>query len=206
MAMTHCMRTLHDAILVGVGTVINDNPRLNSRLIPQAPPPHAQPLPIILDSSLRTPRDCKLITNAAAGLGRAPVTIVHLEKSESQAAGLRESWSQLQRDGIVRLVPASSMAWPDVLDALARLGDVGSVMVEGGARVIESLLTAERGSLVDALVVTVSPKLAGTGATKYRSPALGTSESANQAALAVVRRQWFGQDAVWMWKKAESGR
>lgn len=117
-------------------------------------------------------------------------------------------------------MPATTMRWPDILDSLSTLDDVDSIMVEGGAQVIESLLSAEGQpssreisslvpavtDLVDALIITVSPKFAGPGATRYQCPAIGTTltDAAAQSAsseLRLVRRQWFGDDAVWMWKR-----
>ncbi len=55
MLMTHKLRTLHDGIMVGIGTVLNDNPQLNARLLSQPPAVSGLPRPIVLDSKLRTP-------------------------------------------------------------------------------------------------------------------------------------------------------
>lgn len=86
--MTHCLRSMHDAILVGIGTALNDDPQLNSgyrphhlctlttpptaRHLPPRLPPHNVPRPIILDSHLRLPTSCKLLNNFRAGSGRRP--------------------------------------------------------------------------------------------------------------------------------------
>merc|ERR1719494_1607060 len=61
MKMTHVLRANHDAILVGVGTVLSDDPQLTVRCGVSA---LRNPTPVILDSSLRTPLDCKLVTQA----------------------------------------------------------------------------------------------------------------------------------------------
>uniref|UniRef100_A0A0W0F1R9 2,5-diamino-6-ribosylamino-4(3H)-pyrimidinone 5'-phosphate reductase n=1 Tax=Moniliophthora roreri TaxID=221103 RepID=A0A0W0F1R9_MONRR len=81
MVMTHWMRTMHDAILIGIGTASNDNPQLNTRHLPSRPSnpaknghdnPYHLPRPIILDSTLRLSPNCKLLDNYKKGLGRRP--------------------------------------------------------------------------------------------------------------------------------------
>ncbi|KAH9929677.1 dihydrofolate reductase-like domain-containing protein [Fomitopsis serialis] len=96
MLMTHWMRTLHDGILVGIGTAINDNPQLNIDF----PHRYHLPRPIILDTHLRLPIDCKLFNNYKAGVGRRPWVIASASsvdgdesrasrKSSLEAAGAR---------------------------------------------------------------------------------------------------------------------
>jgi len=65
MLMTHCLRNKHDGIMVGIGTVLNDNPQLNVRQLAGFNDGGLvkNPQPIILDSKLRFPLDCKLLNN-----------------------------------------------------------------------------------------------------------------------------------------------
>ncbi|KAK0206855.1 dihydrofolate reductase-like domain-containing protein [Desarmillaria ectypa] len=166
MIMTHWMRTMHDAILVGIGTAVNDNPQLNARHLPPRSPLSGQehsynlPRPIILDSQLRLPTTCKLLDNYRSGQGRRPwVLCAH----EPQVGG--EVWKMrleaLQVAG-ARVVPVQAteglLSIPSVLQTLHELG-VQSLMVEGGARVIGSFL-AERDS-VDTVIITIAPKFVG---------------------------------------------
>ena len=72
MQLTHRLRELHDSILVGVGTVVNDDPSLTAR-IPALVPLRSQPVPVILDPGLTTPADAKLLINARTGIGHPPV-------------------------------------------------------------------------------------------------------------------------------------
>ena len=71
MAMTHGLRAMHDAILVGRGTVTGDNPRLTVRLAADGSAVDVaaaqQPVAIVLDGAARTPPDCALLDQAAAG-------------------------------------------------------------------------------------------------------------------------------------------
>ncbi len=64
-ARVHEMRAAHDAIMVGIGTVLADDPLLTARTMP---PPETQPIRIVADSQARTPVDGRLISSA--GLGR----------------------------------------------------------------------------------------------------------------------------------------
>jgi 2,5-diamino-6-(ribosylamino)-4(3H)-pyrimidinone 5'-phosphate reductase len=107
------MRTLHDGILVGIGTAINDNPQLNSTLksycimyvtirmlarhLPPAPSGVRRhlPRPMVLDAHLRLPPTCKLLQNYTSGRGRRPWVICLAgmadgsKRKELEAAGAR---------------------------------------------------------------------------------------------------------------------
>lgn len=119
------------------------------------------------------------------------------------------------------------MDWPSILSVLHSLG-VKRLMVEGGAQVIESLFmarsassatstTARAGDLIDQLIVTVSPNFAGSDSTGYKSPrwsdpvpgktkkeASKEEEEQTGAAFQVRKKDWFGDDAVWIWTRAQS--
>ncbi|KAG8735957.1 2,5-diamino-6-(ribosylamino)-4(3H)-pyrimidinone 5'-phosphate reductase [Ceratobasidium sp. 428] len=78
MTMTHWLRTMHQGIMVGIQTVLNDDPQLNVRRLPPRDKPYPLPRPIILDSYLRTPPTCKLLKNFVAKTGLAPFIIYGL--------------------------------------------------------------------------------------------------------------------------------
>ncbi len=73
-ALSHALRAACDAIMVGVGTVLRDDCRLNVRLVPGA-----SPLRVVLDSTLRTPSDALLFTGLDDGA--APTLILTTERS-----------------------------------------------------------------------------------------------------------------------------
>jgi diaminohydroxyphosphoribosylaminopyrimidine deaminase/5-amino-6-(5-phosphoribosylamino)uracil reductase len=137
--LTHQLRSLHDGILVGIGTVLADNPQLTVR---ECPGP--SPQPIVLDSQLRIPPTARL---CAPGQRRCWVLSNDTVSSERQDIDL------------IRL-PGNARGHLDLADALQALWQRGirSLMVEGGANVITAFLQA---GLADALVLTVAPVFAG---------------------------------------------
>lgn len=144
----HALRAACDAVLVGVGTVLADNPSLTVRAVPGRSPAR-----VILDSRLRTPA-----TAAVLNLD-APTYLMTNSHGDYQAAEERLAGRQIA----VRHVPQGPGGL-DIAAALRQLHAEGirSVVVEGGPRVIASLLAS---SLVDRVVVAVSPELHGPGAT-----------------------------------------
>ncbi len=144
MQITHRLRTLHAAILVGIGTVIADNPRLTARLA-EGP----SPLPVILDSHLRCPLD--------AALFQHPLQphIACLETADrARQAALESAGAQVWR------LPAAADGRVDLAALLGRLHQKGipSLMVEGGASVMTAFLQA---GLANGVVITISPRFIG---------------------------------------------
>jgi 3,4-dihydroxy 2-butanone 4-phosphate synthase/GTP cyclohydrolase II len=145
MALTHALRAAHDAILVGIGCVLADNPRLTVRLIPGR-----SPQPVVVDSTLR----CPLTANLLMHNGTSP-WIVATNKADKKRQKLLEAAGAT----VIRLESPSGVRI-DLSTLLKRLSKMGvsSIMVEGGAHIITSFL-AER--LVDQVVVTIAPLLVG---------------------------------------------
>ncbi len=142
--MTHGLRAAHDAILVGIGTVLADNPKLNVRL---AAGNH--PRPVVLDTYLRIPDGCDLLQRER----NLPVLAIGPEADPRRV-------EQLEARGVSVLRLPAAAGRVHLPDLLARLCDLGlrSLMVEGGARVITAFL-ADR--LVDRAVVTIAPVFLG---------------------------------------------
>lgn len=141
----HLMRAAHQVIMVGIGTVLADDPQLNVRLVEG---PHPQPL--ILDTHLHFPLSARLLTRPgpkpwiACAEGCDP-----RKRAELETAGARLLSFPLDASGRLNL--------PAVLSYLAGAG-VDSLMAEGGARVISSLLCQR---LADLLVMTIAPVFVG---------------------------------------------
>lgn len=139
MQMTHQLRSLHDGILVGIGTVLADNPRLNVRKWTGN-----DPQPIVLDSQLRMPPSCKLCQSAERGCWVL---------TTPEAAADRDDCELI-------VVPGDADGHVNLHDAMAVLHERGirSLMVEGGASVITAFL---RSGLADAVILTVAPVFVG---------------------------------------------
>jgi 3,4-dihydroxy 2-butanone 4-phosphate synthase/GTP cyclohydrolase II len=144
MELTHRLRGAHDAILVGIGTVLADDPRLTVRLAEGK-----DPQPVVLDSQLRFPQNCNLSSHPL------PPWIATTEKApKERQAALEAGGAQVWR------LPSSPQGRVDLRTLLAHLASRGieTLMVEGGAGVITSFL-AER--LVNQVVITIAPILVG---------------------------------------------
>lgn len=143
LAFTHLLRASHDAILVGVGTVLADNPRLTVRLVEGV-----QPQPIILDSKLRTPSDARCL------IGPRPAWVATTAVDFAQRAAIETM------GGRVFHLPADEQGQVDLWALLQMVAANGirSIMVEGGATVINSFLQQR---LANNAVVTIAPRFIG---------------------------------------------
>jgi 3,4-dihydroxy 2-butanone 4-phosphate synthase/GTP cyclohydrolase II len=178
-AVSHALRAACDAVLVGVGTVLADDPQLNVRLVPGA-----SPLRIVLDSTLRTPSSALLFD------GEPTTVVLTTERAaEADRRRVREAGAG------VRVLP-SGPGGVDLPAALRLLrGDgVRALMVEGGARVITSLLAA---GLVDRLVVGTAPRIIGAGTEAVGD--LGVARVAEGIALSNRSVHVAGDDILTAW-------
>lgn len=142
--LAHLMRASMDAILVGVGTVLSDNPRLTTRLV-EGPDPQR----VLIDSVLRTPLDAALLHQPS------PAWVMTTHKSPVDR-------QEMMRDRGVQIfdfLPDENGGVPlaDVMDLLGNKG-INSLMIEGGGEIITSVLKHE---LADLVLLTISPQFFG---------------------------------------------
>ncbi len=158
-ALVHEMRADSDAVLVGIDTVLQDDPRLTVR-----DAPGASPLRVVLDSRLRCPTNAKIIQTA----GDIPVILVHSSGDRKSAANLQD----LPGVETVYCDPASD-GRVDVVRLMEILTQRGllSVLVEGGAKVFGSFLRAK---VADRLVLFVAPTILGAGIPWVTMPTVST--------------------------------
>lgn len=144
----HQLRAEHQAILVGVQTVIADDPQLTVRLVVGD-----DPVRIVVDSTARIPLTAKLLNDACP----ANTVVAHTSRAASdrlaaiQTLGAQTLCVRQSSDGRTDL---------STLLHLLRQRGIESLMVEGGAIITTALLRAQ---LVDRLIVCIAPKIVGSG-------------------------------------------
>lgn len=140
----HRLRDIYDGILVGIGTVLADDPSLTTRL---ADRPGKNPVRIILDSHARTPLSAKILTD-----GQAQTIIAVAEDApEDRVAAIRTVGAEVLAVGKGKV---------DLRALLAELGqrEITSVLVEGGGHINDAFL---RAGLVDKVHAFIAPMMIG---------------------------------------------
>jgi 5-amino-6-(5-phosphoribosylamino)uracil reductase/diaminohydroxyphosphoribosylaminopyrimidine deaminase/5-amino-6-(5-phosphoribosylamino)uracil reductase len=145
--LAHQLRAEHDAVLVGVGTVLADDPRLTVRLVSGS-----SPLRVIADSTLRLPLTARVLTD-----GAGPTLVATTDRAPAER---QQAIQELGAEVVV--TDSGDDGRVDLSALLFRLGrrNVRSVLIEGGAGLITA---AFRARLVDRLVVCIAPRLVGAG-------------------------------------------
>ena len=143
--ISHALRAACDALLVGVGTVLTDDPQLTVRLVPGS-----SPLRVVLDSRLRIPTGAQVLEGDATTV----VLTTSLAPDERRH-------TLLARGVAVRQVDQGP-GGVDLASGLRVLRGMGirSLLVEGGSRVITSMLGAD---VVDRVIVGIAPAILGSG-------------------------------------------
>jgi len=145
MVLTHRIRAASDAIVIGINTLMVDDPQLTVRLVEGS-----NPQPIVLDSRLRIPLEAKLLERTDLHCW-----VACTDKSDPERIRIVEGRGaevvRCNRDlfGRVEL--------EHLLHQLAERG-IRSIMVEGGSQVITSFFEAR---LVDQVIITIAPRLVG---------------------------------------------
>lgn len=175
--LTHKLRASHDAILIGIGTLLADDPQLTVRLVEGA-----DPQPVVVDSRLRFP--------PAARLMQHPTRLPWIATTET-AVSPHQFALEAAGAHILRL-PAAPDGRVDLAAMLNHLVDLGirSAMVEGGAQLITSFLIQ---GLADRVVITIAPVFVGglnvlDGRIPFAAPLLPRLHN--------LRYQRLGQDMV----------
>ncbi|WP_455478924.1 bifunctional diaminohydroxyphosphoribosylaminopyrimidine deaminase/5-amino-6-(5-phosphoribosylamino)uracil reductase RibD [Bartonella sp. B23] len=179
---THILRAQNNAILVGVGTILADDPQLNCRLPGMET---RSPIRVILDSDLRIPLDAKVVQTAT----RIPTWVIcdtnFLKKSKKSA---------LEHFGVsvysVKMGNGCMQPFA-ILQLLYRCG-INSVLLEGGVKTGEEFLNA---GCVDHLICFYAPVILGKN--RIEAPRFGNYLSQFQE----VETRMFGNDRFYKWRR-----
>jgi diaminohydroxyphosphoribosylaminopyrimidine deaminase/5-amino-6-(5-phosphoribosylamino)uracil reductase len=187
-ARAHVQQQRHqsDAILVGLGTILADDPLLTDR----SGRPRRRPLlRVILDSHLRLPLDSRIVRSVKTGGGVENDVLVFCSSPDEKKMG------ELLARGvrIEQLTPAASDGRPDMHAILRRFGqlEITSVMIEGGSLVNGTALAS---GVVDKVFLYYAPKImAGTGSVPFAAGA-GFDQLDEAPQLNHLHLHRFGED------------
>jgi diaminohydroxyphosphoribosylaminopyrimidine deaminase/5-amino-6-(5-phosphoribosylamino)uracil reductase len=175
----HRLRSVHDAVVVGVGTVLADDPRLTVRTARGK-----TPLRVVVDSRARTPPAARIL----AADERAPILAVTRQAPRARVERLRnagaEVWSVRSRRGHV-----------DLGSLMERLGDraVQSAMIEGGGTLAAGALAA---GIVDRVYFFIAPRIIGGAGAPTPVDGPGIARLASGWRLESVRVRRIGEDLL----------
>lgn len=155
-ARAHALRASNDAVIVGIGTVLADDPLLTARTVPM---PATQPVRIVIDSNGRTPADARLVQSAS--IGRVVVVTAGAKPDALVAAGV-DIW------------PSGFGVRVDVNAFVRRAAAEGlqSLLLEGGGTLAASFI---RAGLIDEIAWFRAPVLIGGDGL----PAIGSLDLTN---------------------------
>lgn len=176
----HKLRSEHDAILVGIGTVLIDDPELTVRLVRGR-----DPLRIIVDTHLRIPLTARVLAeDAASG------TLIVTSKSADRvrASDIKSRGAEVLR--LPRSKDKSGIDLARLLEELGRRG-IASVFVEGGKGIITSLLKARA---LDRMIAIIAPKIVGQGIETVGD--LGITKLDDAIVFSSVRTRRLGPDVI----------
>ena len=145
---THQLRAAHDAILVGAGTVIKDNPELTVRLVRGL-----NPLRVIVDSELKISQQAKIFHNISS----APTIIATIKTAtDPQFQNAADSGAE------IITIDTDKKGNVDLKKLFKILAErkISSILIEGGAQIITSVL---KNNLANRLITIIAPKILGSG-------------------------------------------
>ena len=176
----HELRHQNDAIMVGVGTIIADDPLLTDR----SGHPRRRPLlRLVLDSHLRLPHESRVVKTAKDDVVVLCSFAEERKKQALLARGIR----------VQQIAPVMPDGRPDMRGIVRRLGEleISSLLIEGGALVNGAALAA---GVVDKVFLYYAPKiLAGTGSVPFAAGA-GFGKISEAAHIKSLRLHRFGED------------
>jgi len=177
--VAHRLRHINDAVMVGAGTVVADDPELTSRI-----EGGRSPLRVVLDSALRSPETARVLD-----VHDAPTLVITTTRADvERVKGLRARGVEVE-------VVAASAARVDLGAALALLGARGmtSLLIEGGSSLLGSAFDAH---VVDKVVAMLAPRIIGGASAPGAVAGAGVSSLGAASLLTDVNVDRAGPDLV----------
>ncbi len=187
----HLLRSQHDAVMTGIGTVLADNPMLDVRDLGIT----AHPVRLVLDTQLRLPPASRLVQSARA----RPLWVIHAPAADGPAV-------QVLADlGVTTIVcPTGPDGRLNLKQALVLLAERGltRVLCEGGAALAAALIT---GNFADRLVTFSAGKIIGAEGLSAVG-AIALHDLALAPAFRLVRSEIFGAEVMTVWQRRSAAR
>lgn len=175
--LAHRLRSIHQAVLVGVNTIIQDDPQLNVRLVKGK-----NPIRIVVDSRFRSPLQAKAFK-------RGTKTMLAVTPKANKRR-IRD----FEKKGVeILILKKNKTGQVDLEDLLRKLGErnVRSLLVEGGSKIITSFLKQK---LVDRMVIVIAPLIIGKGIRGIES--VRTRKVGDLASLSSLKIYECGDDVI----------
>ena len=182
--LVHRLRARVDAVMVGIGTVLADDPLLTARGVPL----RRTATRVVLDTHLRLPKQCQLVATAE----QAALLVM---TSRRALRDRRRHADELRRRGVVLEACRVRRGRLDVADVLRRLGQrrMTNLLVEGGGRVLAELLDRR---LADETYVFIAPRLIGGQGAVAAYPGRGAERVDDGPQIRGVRTSRLGTDTL----------
>ena len=176
----HYLRNELTAIMVGIDTVIKDDPQLTCRI-----PGGRNPIRIIVDSNLRIPKNSKILESA-----KKIKTIIATTKNVDE-----EKCKYLNDKGVEIIKTTSVCEKVNLKELMIKLGDlkVDSILLEGGAILNYSALDSE---IVDKILVYIAPKIIGGSKAKTPVGGVGITELKDAFRIRDLSTSMVGEDIL----------
>ena len=177
--LVHRLRNQVDGVLVGIGTILRDDPLLTAR-VRGGRDPHR----IVLDSRLKTPEEARIIRTSPSKAIIAATALAPKHKIE-----------RFEKRGVRIFIFDSKEGMVDLKSCVSRLGEIGitSLLVEGGSQVNGSFLDE---GLIDKLLLFLSPKLMGDPQAPGIFGGRGISNLQEAIALKEMKTKKIGEDML----------
>ncbi|MBN3033205.1 MAG: bifunctional diaminohydroxyphosphoribosylaminopyrimidine deaminase/5-amino-6-(5-phosphoribosylamino)uracil reductase RibD [Candidatus Saganbacteria bacterium] len=175
----HHLRNLYDSILVGVGTVLIDNPKLNVRLVKKI----KNPVRIVLDANARTPLRARVLSG-----GQRTIIVAGPQAPRSRVKALQAKGAEM----LTVPAPDGKIDLKRLMKELYKM-KITSVMVEGGGEVNASFIEA---GLVDKAIITIAPKFFGGRAAKTNVEGNGIAFPAQARRLKKIHIERQDEDII----------